>query len=496
MGEMNDDQALLREYARGNSEPAFATLVSRYVNLVYSVALRQVGDPHVAEEVTQSVFIILARKAGSLGDRTVLPGWLCRTARYAGANALTIQRRRQRREQEAFMQTTMDGPEPEAWPQIAPLLDAAMGKLGQKDHDALVLRYFGERNFREVGAALGTSEEAARVRVGRALDKLRRLFAKRGVMSTTSAIERGLAGHSVQAAPAALAATATALALAKGAAAGGSTLTLVKGALKIMAWSNAKTAVTAGVALLVAAGTTTVIVKEIGTRPEPWQILDPDAAFVKKAPAMVKIVPAQFPGEGSHQVGVSDGRTLKSIGIGIQARTLIEEAYGFSSTPRIIYNVHLPDGEYDFIDTVPKNSKEALQRAVRDKFGVVARREMVETNVLLLEVKTSPAPGLTAATNQSSSVSIDRGTGHGTCSFTRESLSQLADYIEGTLKVPVIDHTGLTNEYEVHLDWKWPKDGSENDEHDAFRKAVGEQLGLELVPTNMPIEMLVVDKAR
>src|SRR6516165_7480200 len=120
---MNDDLTLLREYAWRNSEEAFATLVSRYVNLVYSVALRQVRDPGLAEEITQAVFIILARKAGSLRDQTILPGWLCRTARYASANALTIQRRRQHREQQACMQAEPNEPEADAWRQIEPLLE-------------------------------------------------------------------------------------------------------------------------------------------------------------------------------------------------------------------------------------------------------------------------------------------------------------------------------------------------------------------------------------
>jgi RNA polymerase sigma factor (sigma-70 family) len=244
---MTDDMALLREYARHNSEEAFATLVSRHVNLVYSVTRRQVHDPHLAEEITQGVFIILARKAESLGPKTILPGWLCRTARYTSANALTVQRRRQRREQEASMHYTLNEPEPDPWRQIAPLLDGAMERLGQKDHDAVVLRFFEGRNFSEVGAALGGSENAAKKRVNHALEKLRRYFSKHGVVSTTAIIAGTLSANSVQAAPTVLAKAIATVVTAKGAAASGSTLTLVKGALKLMAWTNAKTALVTAV---------------------------------------------------------------------------------------------------------------------------------------------------------------------------------------------------------------------------------------------------------
>jgi RNA polymerase sigma factor (sigma-70 family) len=267
---MNDDLNLLREFARNNSEKAFAALVSRHVNLVYSVALRQVRDPHLAEEITQAVFIILARKAGSLDDKTILPGWLCRTARYASANALKIHRRRQQREQEAYMQSILNEAEPaETWNRIAPLLDGAMEQLGQKDHDALVLRFFENKTFVEVGANLGASEDAAKMRVNRALEKLRKFFTKRGVSSTTAIIAGTISANSVQAAPVALAKSVTAVVIAKGAAASGSTLILVKEALKIMTHAKLKLAIGITAGILLVGGATTMVISQT-TSDDKW----------------------------------------------------------------------------------------------------------------------------------------------------------------------------------------------------------------------------------
>lgn len=258
------DMILLRQYADDNSEQAFAELVRRHVNLAYSVALRRTGNMADARDVSQAVFIILAKKAAHLRNRSVLTGWLYETARLSSVRLLRTRARQQTRDQEAYMQSTLNEPDTEGfWQQLAPHLEDAMMRLGERDRTLLALRFFENKSAMEAAAALGISEQAAYKRTNRALDKLRLFFTRRGIALSAAALVGVVSAHSVQAAPAGLAQTISTVALAKGAAGAGSTLSLAKGTLKLMAWTKAKTAVVIGLAVFLAAGTTTLTIHQL-----------------------------------------------------------------------------------------------------------------------------------------------------------------------------------------------------------------------------------------
>jgi len=209
-----EGMADLREYVAAESEAAFARLVDRYVGFVYSATMRQVHDAHLAQEVTHAVFILLARKAKSLGPNTILPAWLHRTARHAAADALKMQRRRARREQEAYMRSQLNEADDDTWSQVAPLLDEALAQLPDIDRAALILRFFEKKQARQVAEALNVTEQAAQKRITRALEKLRSVFARRGVTLTGAAIATVISTRAVQAAPIRLAGSSSASAMA------------------------------------------------------------------------------------------------------------------------------------------------------------------------------------------------------------------------------------------------------------------------------------------
>lgn len=202
-----DDTLLLRRYAENHSEAAFTELVQRHVNLVYFSALRRTqGDTHRAEEIAQHVFTTLARKATSLTSHTALTGWLYTTTQLAAGEFNRAELRRHLREQKAYamnedlsLSTSQDD-----WEQVRPVIDNALRDLETRDRDALLLRFFENRPYAEIGAALKVTENSARMRVDRALDKLRNALARRGITSTTAALTGALNVPASFAAPATL----------------------------------------------------------------------------------------------------------------------------------------------------------------------------------------------------------------------------------------------------------------------------------------------------
>jgi RNA polymerase sigma factor (sigma-70 family) len=213
---MKDDATLLADYARQRDEAAFAELVRRHVNFVYAAARRQVnGDAHLAQDVTQAVFTDLARKARALAGRPALAGWLFTSTRFAAAKVVRAEQRRRIREQAAqLMDAATDSAAPADWERLRPVLDAALEDLKEGDRAAILLRYLQGLDYAQVGERLALTDNAARMRTERALERLREQFARRGITSTTAALAVALAGESALAAPAGLAATVTGTALA------------------------------------------------------------------------------------------------------------------------------------------------------------------------------------------------------------------------------------------------------------------------------------------
>ena len=490
-----DDHQLLAEFARENSEAAFAALVERRVNLVFSTALRSVGNAHAAEEISQAVFIILARKAKKISQKISLSGWLYQTTRLTAANFLRGEIRRQQREQEAYMQSTLNEPDASVWPQIAPLLDDALGKLGETDRNALVLRFFENKSLAEVGAGIGASEDAAKIRVNRALEKLRKIFTKRGVALSATLIAGAVSASSVQAAPVGLAKTISAVAFTKGAAAGGSTLTLVKGALKIMAWTKAKMAVIVGVSVLLAAGTATVAVEKIAhpklsttdlswlDDPKYWKL---DSRVLNQLPSVFVLRPTKFPQGGG---SISTGK--RALGVSVAPEDLLAHAYGFS-TARMVFNTELPETNFDFVMTPPYKPYKPLQGEIKNQLGLTAHPEMREVDVLQLRCKVANHPGIKSGDNSNTGMSG----GMGEIKIENQPLTTVAAYLEGYFRIPITDHTQVSGRHNLTLKWAWNGKLSETDERNRIRQALLDQLGLELVPSRERIEMLVVEKVK
>lgn len=211
---MPTDSELLRRYAAQRDQGAFAELVQRHVGVVYGSALRRLaGNTHLAQEVAQQVFLDLARKSAGLLSHPTVVGWLHRSTYYAASTVLRAeQRRRDLARQHNSMLEPSSSPPPAHWERLRPVLDQALNQLDERDRTVVLLRHFEELSYGQIGTQLHLTENAARMRTDRAVEKLRAHLSRLGITSSAAALELLLTNAAV-AAPAGLAASFTAVAL-------------------------------------------------------------------------------------------------------------------------------------------------------------------------------------------------------------------------------------------------------------------------------------------
>jgi RNA polymerase sigma factor (sigma-70 family) len=302
---MTDSQQSLSEYVRSGSESAFRDLVDRYLNLVFTTALRRMeGDAHRAQDVAQTVFVDLARKAATLPGDVMLGGWLHRHTCFVASHALRSDRRRQLRERQAAEMHSMENDSGPDFSSLGPLLDDAVNELDDEDRTAILLRFFEQLDFRSLAAALGSNEDAARMRVRRALAKLETLLKHRGVTANSAALTAALTVGAVQAAPAGLAATISAAAVLSGTTLGAA---VVATSAKVIAMTTLQKTVAAGTVVILLGYGVHETLQNTRLRQQVWTLEQRLAAY--EAPRSAEAPPEPIVAEPAQQPSSVRGGT-------------------------------------------------------------------------------------------------------------------------------------------------------------------------------------------
>ena len=483
------DNSLIAEFNADCSEAAFAALVWRHVDMVFGTAMRQIGDAGAAEEITQNVFVALARTSGKLGSHPTIAGWLHQTAINKSREWLRQELRRRKREQISLHLEAVRAGGDSVWSPLVPLLDEALLELREPDRQAVILHYIEGRTFQEIGSVFGVGEDAARKRIHRCLDQLTQFFRRRGFATPALSAGAPLFALSAHTARPGLALTSTAAGMA--AKSGPMSILAFKKALDVTAWTRAQIALAAGVAMLLAVGTATVTLTQINrdNADNSWRIPRPNP---DRAPLMVKILPTKFP-ETVYALNVGS-RGDNWVGVGESAQQICRVAYEWRPG-RIIFTGGEPPGRYDFISTLATNSATALQAQLKKRLGLVGHPELRNTDALVLKLVRSNAPSLKPPIPGGHADYIREGHYH--CDNSPISSDAgwypgITRFLEDKFGVPVIDETSLKQN--VFIDLTWDENPDTDPGHSALKQAMLDQLGLELVPTNLPVEMLVVDK--
>jgi uncharacterized protein (TIGR03435 family) len=506
MPEVSDTE-LLREYVNSGSENAFAEIVRRHIDFVYSVTLRYVGNSHDAQDLTQVVFIILAKKASALHPQTILTGWLYETARFSAQKFLRTRFRRQFREQQTVMSPTDNDADSEnVWQKMSPVLEEGMAKLSAADRTLLALRFFEGKTAAETSAILGIEQWATYKRTTRAVEKLREFFAQRGIAVSASALTGALSTTAIQTAPHGFAAS-VATGVVKQTALAAPASTLVKEVLNFMAWAKVKTAIAVGATLLVAGGIATITLHQINRR-DAWQDMVDGGEMALKAlnttPPQVKIVPSRSHGDQRYQRlwdDIGPSNRWRYIGANASMLDLLRAAFdgdkpNLQLNSEVMLPTNMPDGTYDYIANLHDASSDALASEIKRKFGLVAKHEQRELDVLSLQLDHDSSASLHPAKSPSADATHKQShfTPDGVMHLRNMPVSRLAEYLERNLNIPIVDHTGLTEKYDFDLPevlGNTPEERSEN-----ARELLRGNFGLQLIPTREPHEVFVVEKIR
>jgi RNA polymerase sigma factor (sigma-70 family) len=423
---MDDSRKLLADYVKNGSESAFRELVTRYINLVHSTAVRLVnGDAHLAEDITQTVFADLARKAHSLPADVMLGGWLHRDAYLVAGTTMRGERRRHYRERQAVAMNLPDDHTAANLALVAPILDEAINQLEPADRTAILLRFFEQREFRAVGEAMGSNEDAARMRVSRALDKLQTLLKNRGVTFSAAALGAALAAGAVSAAPLGLAATVAGTALAGGVA-GGATAPF----LKFMTMSNFKIAVISAAAVAALAAPVVVQHQSFAKLRDENQTLRQQAAL---------LAPLQTENE-------------KLSNLVVQAKT------------------------------GPAPANQQVRELARLRGEVAVLRQQTNDLVQAQEAMRQIGRGQVVAGRRGG-----RGfTDNGKRVLRNMTMAEFAKFIGDGLQAPVADQTGLTGSYDIELTRPWM--GAVDETLGRVTGILLNELGLQLIPFAGPFK--------
>jgi uncharacterized protein (TIGR03435 family) len=226
-------------------------------------------------------------------------------------------------------------------------------------------------------------------------------------------------------------------------------------------------------------------------KPGEWQVPQPDPSLLESTPPQVTIVPTKFGPGAEVRAGWGMRREDKAIGIGMTPRFIVQSAYNWKSSQRMIFPDQISTAQYDFIANLSTGALEGLQQEIKKKLGLVAERETRTMEVLVMRVHHADAPGLKKVTVPQSG----SPTASGVVRFSYAGMDTLANYLEGSLSTPVVDQTGLTGKFEITFPGVRRAGPNRSAEWiEQAKKNIQEQLGLELVATNAPTEVLVVKK--